>query len=301
LPTLALPLMIRREARLRRDYLHRKSLAQQQQTTTERKSFLREALTSGKRIKTDLKYQGTELIKDLLFDEHELIQGEGISQDDEYSNAGFQDPKVVITTSRDPSSKLSQFSKEVRLLFPNSQRINRGNHVIKDIVASCKKNSITDLIILYEHRGVPDGMIISHFPHGPTAFFSLHNVALRHDLPEDSATASSTISEAYPHLVMNNFVTKLGERTRNILKHLFPVPKEDSKRIMTFSNLDDFISFRHHVYRRVPGGKIELAEMGPRFEMRLYQIKLGTIDIEEADTEWVLHSFMNTAKKHNYL
>ena len=293
--------MIRREALLRRDYLHRKSLALQQQTTTERKSSLRQALTSGKRIKTDLKYQGTDLIKDLLFDEHELLQDHpSTNQDDEYSNAGFQDPKVVITTSRDPSSKLSQFSKEVRLLFPGSQRINRGNHVIKDIVASCKKNSVSDLIILHEHRGVPDGMIISHFPHGPTAFFSLHNVALRHDMPQDSA-AASTISEAFPHLIMHNFATKLGERTRNILKHLFPVPKEDSKRIVTFSNLDDFISFRHHVYRRGVGGKIELAEMGPRFEMRLYQIKLGTVDIEEADTEWVLHSFMNTAKKHNYL
>ena len=27
-------------------------------------------------------------------------------------------------------------------------------------------------------------MIISHLPHGPTAYFGLSNVALRHDLPE---------------------------------------------------------------------------------------------------------------------
>ena len=31
--------------------------------------------------------------------------------DNEYSRAGVQDPKIVITTSRDPSSKLLQFSK----------------------------------------------------------------------------------------------------------------------------------------------------------------------------------------------
>ena len=31
---------------------------------------------------------------------------------------------------------------------------------------------------------------------------------------------------------------------RDVLKYLFPVPKEDSKRVMTFSNEDDFISFR---------------------------------------------------------
>ena len=31
--------------------------------------------------------------------------------DDEYSRAGIMDPKIVITTSRDPSSKLLQFAK----------------------------------------------------------------------------------------------------------------------------------------------------------------------------------------------
>ena len=30
----------------------------------------------------------------------------------------------------------------------------------------------------------------------------------------------------------------------NILKYLFPVPKEDSKRVITMANDDDFISFR---------------------------------------------------------
>jgi len=37
----------------------------------------------------------------------------------------------------------------------------------------------------------------------------------------------------------------------SILKYLFPVPKEDSKRILTFANHDDFISFRHHTYKKV--------------------------------------------------
>ena len=32
------------------------------------------------------------------------------SQDDEYRWAGVEDPKIVITTSRDPSSKLKQFA-----------------------------------------------------------------------------------------------------------------------------------------------------------------------------------------------
>lgn len=33
------------------------------------------------------------------------------SADDEYKWAGVEDPKVMVTTSRDPSSKLKQFAK----------------------------------------------------------------------------------------------------------------------------------------------------------------------------------------------
>jgi U3 small nucleolar ribonucleoprotein protein IMP4 len=110
----------------------------------------------------------------------------------------------------------------------------------------------------------------------------------------------------------------------NILKYLFPVPKEDSKRIMTFANENDYISFRcmvsscfdtslltstcdfpplnsplmdrHHVYVQ-KGKEIELREVGPRFELKLFQVKLGTLDQAEAETEYVLKPYMNTAKK----
>ncbi len=33
-------------------------------------------------------------------------------------------------------------------------------------------------------------------------------------------------------------------QVKSILKYLFPVPKDDSKRIITFANEEDFISFR---------------------------------------------------------
>lgn len=75
-------------------------------------------------------------------------------------------------------------------------------------------------------------------------FFTLSNVSLRHDI---NSYKSSTVSEQYPHLIFENFSSKLGERVRDVLKYLFPVPKEDSKRVMTFANDDDFISFRYVV------------------------------------------------------
>ena len=61
---------------------------------------------------------------------------------------------------------------------------------------------------------------------------------------------------------------KLFVQVTSILKHLFPVPKADAKRVMTFSNEDDFISFRHHTFKVGEGGAIDLEEVGPRFELR---------------------------------
>lgn len=110
------------------------------------------------------------------------------------------------------------------------------------------------------------GLIVSHLPFGPTAYFTLCNVVMRHDIPD-----LGTMSEAKPHLIMHGLSSRLGKRvslgTRDlgwgqgcqaghslfsfalhqvsdILRYLFPVPKEDSHRVITFANQDDYISFR---------------------------------------------------------
>lgn len=80
-----------------------------------------------------------------------LYKEQVISIDDEYSTR--REPKILLTTSRNPSSKLIQFTKEIKLILPESQRINRGNYVLKELVDACLKNDATDLIILHEHRG----------------------------------------------------------------------------------------------------------------------------------------------------
>lgn len=52
--------------------------------------------------------------KDLAFD---AAQDEPMnSVDYEYARAGIRDPKIVITTSRDPSSKLLQFAKVCKFI-----------------------------------------------------------------------------------------------------------------------------------------------------------------------------------------
>ena len=100
---------------------------------------------------------------------------------------------------------------------------------------------IRPLLFAPAYPALPDAMIVSHFPHGPTVYFTLHSVNLRHDL---ASAHQSTVSEQYPHLIFENFSSKLGVRIGDVLKYLFPVPKEDSKRVMTFANEGDYISFR---------------------------------------------------------
>eukprot|EP00268_Persea_americana_P031064 TRINITY_DN3017_c0_g1_i2.p1 TRINITY_DN3017_c0_g1~~TRINITY_DN3017_c0_g1_i2.p1 ORF type:complete len:323 (-),score=53.51 TRINITY_DN3017_c0_g1_i2:233-1201(-) len=291
--------MLRRNIRLRREYLYRKSLEGKERLLYEKKRKIKEALQEGKPIPTELRSEEAELRKEIdLEDEQTAVPRTHI--DDEYANASERDPKILLTTSRNPSAPLSQFTKELKFVFPNAQRMNRGGQVISEIIETCRAHDFTDVILVHEHRGEPDGLTICHLPFGPTAYFGLLNVVTRHDIKDKKSMG--TMSEAYPHLILDNFSTKLGERTANILKYLFPVPKPDSKRIITFANRSDYISFRHHVYEKRGGPKsIELKEVGPRFEMRLYQIKLGTVDQKEAQNEWVIRPYMNTAKKQKIL
>lgn len=46
---------------------------------------------------------------------------------------------------------------------------------------------------------------------------------------------------------------------------------------------------------------METKELGPRFELKPYQIVLGTVDQVSAQKEWVLRPYMNSAKKKSYL
>jgi U3 small nucleolar ribonucleoprotein protein IMP4 len=261
-----------------------------------------DALACGRAIPTELR--GAEPRLSALSAADDALHAAPRSHvDDEYARAAERDPKVVVTTSRDPSSRLAQFAKEVRLLLPGSQRLNRGNLVVADLVAACAGNEVTDLVLLHEVRGEPTGMIVSHLPSGPTAFFNLSNVVMRHDI---KGGGLGTVSEALPHLIMHGFGSALGGRVADVLRHLFPVPKADSRRVLTFANDADAISFRHHVYTRPPGGgrdkdAVVLSEVGPRFELRLYQLRLGTVDQGEADDEWVLRNYFNSAKRRRAL
>ncbi|GFH13238.1 brix domain-containing protein, partial [Haematococcus lacustris] len=58
--------------------------------------------------------------------------------------------------------------------------------VLAELVDSCRSHDFTDIVILHEHRGEPDGLVVCHLPYGPTAYFGLHNTVLRHDIGKKS-------------------------------------------------------------------------------------------------------------------
>ncbi|KYK58331.1 U3 small nucleolar ribonucleoprotein IMP4 [Drechmeria coniospora] len=298
--------MIRKQARQRRDYLYRRALLLRDAEISEKRAKLRESLASGKPLDSSIA-NDKALRKDYQYDEssRDLGVNEALDLDDEYSQlSGIIDPRVVLTTSRDPSARLSAFAKEIRLLIPTSIRMNRGNLILPDLVKSSQSAGLTDILLLHEHRGTPTALTLTHFPHGPTISFSLHNVVLRHDIP---GSLRGTVSESYPHLIFDGFTTPLGLRIVKILKHIFP-PRDAitgknkvGSRVVTFKNFEDSIEVRHHVFVRTGYDSVELAEVGPRMTMRPFQIRGGTLENKDGDVEWQLTQYTRTAKKKNYL
>ncbi|KAL4786347.1 anticodon-binding protein [Aspergillus varians] len=299
--------MLRRQARERRDYLYRRALQLRDASIAEKRAQLKESLATGKQLDPSIANDKT-LREDFKFDESlpttdkKNKESDLLDLDDEYAlTSGIIDPRPIVTTSRSPSVRLGTFAKEIRLLLPTSIRLNRGNLVLPDLVTSANSAGLTDMIILHEHRGTPTAMTISHLPHGPTASFSLHNVVLRADIPNASR---GTVSESYPHMIFEGFKTKLGERVVQILKHLFP-PREAAKvgnRVVSFVNKEDSIEVRHHVFVKTGYKDVELAEVGPRMTMRLFEIRGGSLEKgSSGDVEWALTQYTRTSKKKEYL
>ncbi|PWY77492.1 Brix-domain-containing protein [Aspergillus heteromorphus CBS 117.55] len=297
--------MLRRQARERRDYLYRRALTLRDASIAEKRAQLKASLASGKPLDSSVA-DDKGLREDFKYDESlpaaDKKDGDAVDLDDEYAlTSGIADPRPIVTTSRSPSVRLGTFAKEVRLLFPTSIRLNRGNLVIPDLVASANAAALSDMIVLHEHRGTPTAMTISHLPHGPTVSFSLHNVVLRADIPD---AARGTVSESYPHLIFEGFKSKLGLRVVQILKHLFP-PREEGKlgnRVVSFVNKEDSIEVRHHVFVKTGYRDVELAEVGPRMSMRPFEIRGGTLEKgSSGDVEWALTQYTRTSKKKDYL
>ena len=169
--------------------------------------------------------------------------------------------------------------------------------ILPELSRAASAAGVSDVCVLHEHRGVPTALTVAHLPHGPTARFALGGVVLRADIAGagDGAKVQGRVGEGYPHLVFEGFGARpgsIGRRVVQILKHLFP-PREDpggatqagsgrgaggkglGTRVITFRNVDDTIHVRHHVFVQTSYQTVELAEVGPRFTMRLFEVRSG--------------------------
>lgn len=246
--------MLRRSVRLRKEYLYKKALEEKENIIRERKERVKNAVANGQPIAPEDRDFEAEYRRKMDLDDARSLAPTSVV-DNEYAYAGVKDPKILLTTSRDPSTRLQQFVKELNLVFPNAHRLNRGGYVVKDLVRLCQTNDITDMIVVHEHRGIPDGLVVTHMPLGPTVYFGLQDVVLRHDLP-NKPPPMSTVA---PHLIFDNFSSRLGDRVMTVLKHLFPPAAPLGKRVLSFVNRNDIIHFRHMTWtdERSPVAKEE--------------------------------------------
>ncbi|KAI4840045.1 U3 small nucleolar ribonucleoprotein IMP4 [Plasmodium brasilianum] len=210
--------MLRRNIRLRKEYLYLKRVEEEKKKYADKIKSIKQSYNENKKIRGDLKDEENELRKKMnLYDEKSLNR----KLDDEYFFCGIENPRVLITTSRNPSAQLESFAKEFKLLIPNSEKVNRGSYYVKDLINFARKNNITDVIILHEYKGKPRNLIICHLPFGPTLFCTIKDCKMRHEFIDQI----NNMSSCNPHLIFHNFNSDLGKRIMNIFKYLFPPVK----------------------------------------------------------------------------
>ncbi|KAH8866490.1 U3 small nucleolar ribonucleoprotein IMP4 [Schistosoma japonicum] len=164
--------------------------------------MLKAALAEGKTLPREIQEDALQLNEELDWSDD---GGEGVvtSQDDEYLWAGTEDPRVVVTTSRSPSSKLKEFAKELRFLIPNATKINRGNYLNKNLLEAClaKQIMISTIIlrfslVLIHHTYKYVDKKLELTEHGPSFDLRLYKI-LRGPLHEEATADVEWVYRPY--------------------------------------------------------------------------------------------------------
>ncbi|XP_059170487.1 ribosome production factor 1-like [Physella acuta] len=192
-------------------------------------------------------------------------------------------PKILITTCDRPKKKTNSFCKELKKVIPNSVIKYRRGLDLKKIVPQAIERDFTDLIVINEDAGEPNGLVLCHLPNGPTAEFKMMNVKLCKELKR-----LGEMTEHFPEVNIHNFNTRLGVTIGRMLMCLFPHrPEYRGRRVVTLHNQRDYIFFRHHRYQFRNEEKVNLQELGPRFILRLRSLQKGTFDSKSGMYIWI--------------
>lgn len=262
-------------------------------------------------------------------DDEEVLQDE---EEDEFQAyfAGEKKPKLFITTRPRPSKELFHFVGDLMQMIPNAFFYPRRSFEVKEICRQAQEGGFTHVCILSEKSKVCNGLLVSHLPHGPTAFFKVTNV-----VPGARIAGHGQPTNHIPELILNNFYTRLGHRVGRFLGALFPHnPEFKGRQVVTFHNQRDFLFVRHHRYmfdeRKPPkdagdkksglgkkkkGAKAaasakpeagtvraRLQELGPRFTLKLRWLQEGTFDTQFGEYEWIhKRKEMDTTRRRFHL
>ncbi|ABW97913.1 imp4 (nucleomorph) [Hemiselmis andersenii] len=206
-------------------------------------------------------------------------------------------PKIFITTSRLPSSILIKFTKDLENIFSNSYKLCRGRKFLSNLIEICISKGGTDIILIHEHRGVPDALVISHLPKGPSAYFTIKKVVF---CPKKWKKRNNNLP---PHILIDNLNSQIGKRLCGIFSSLFSFPSFKSKRIISFIGKNNQILFRHFLYqkKRIKKKASLLHELGPSFDMFPFKISLGNFGEKNQKIEWNFTSFIKSNGKRSFL
>ena len=225
------------------------------------------------------------------------------------SNDQFKDyfgktyePKVLITSADNPHSKTISFVKEMTRVIPNASPFWRKNSSIKKMVKQAIENNYTDIVVVNEDNRMPNGLVVSHLPDGPTAHFRLSNVKVSSMIKRNYRE----ITSHRPEVILNGFTTRLGHTVARMLASLFHYdPQFHGKRAMTFHCQRDYIFVRHHRYEFKSTEKCKLRELGPRFTLKLRSLQKGTFDSKTGEYDWIIsnkrHELETGSRRRFYL
>ncbi|XP_007944379.1 ribosome production factor 1 [Orycteropus afer afer] len=193
-------------------------------------------------------------------------------------------PKILITTSDRPHGRTVRLCEQLSTVIPNSHVYYRRGLALKKIIPQCISRDFTDLIVINEDRKIPNGLVLSHLPHGPTAHFKMSSVRLRKEIKRRGKDPTEHI----PEVILNNFTTRLGHSIGRMFASLFPHdPQFIGRQVATFHNQRDYIFFRFHRYIFKSEKKVGIQELGPRFTLKLRSLQKGTFDSKYGEYEWI--------------
>jgi len=192
-------------------------------------------------------------VRDETYVEDARVDEEVIEQDAEDEFASYfshaTSPKIIVTTSRNPSGDMFKFLENLFTVIPNAYYYARRTYHVKEIVKHGTARGFTDVLVFNENKKFSkgarvNGLLHVHLPEGPTCLYKLSSLVLSKQIKNHGKATSH-----YPELILNNFNTRLGHRVGRMFASVFPQkPEFKGRRVVTFHNQRDFIFFRHHRY-----------------------------------------------------